>query len=290
MTGWVLYDDEQYKKNSWFAQRLVECLSKTAEVRLILTQSLQFGTRNGEAFFSIGKEQIKAPDFAVSRTIFPLLSSVLESAGTRVFNNFSVSKFCNDKRYTYSGLAGSNIPILDTWFFEKRFFSPESIEETDYPMVLKSAAGHGGSEVFLLKSKEELLNALNNLSDGRFLLQKVCPSVGKDVRVYLLGGKVLAAILRTSDNFKSNYSLGGKASLYELNSREKDLINKVLSMMPEIPDFVGMDFLIDGDKWYFNEIEDVVGTRMLYECLNMDAAEVYSEYITVQMSKENCVK
>lgn len=280
MTGWIVYDIRQYEKNRWFADRLAQCLSETSEVKLVLVEKLQFGTANGTGFWALDGERIEAPDYAVVRTIFPLLSSALEASGCRVFNSSEVSEICNDKRYTYQCLSGAGIPVLDTVFCDRRFFDAENAGSfIGFPMVLKSASGHGGTEVFLIDDVDALKSAVRELPDDRFLIQKVCPSVGKDVRVYVLGGRILAAALRSSDNFKSNFSLGGRASKYSMNENEEKLVYQVLNKLPFDPDFVGIDFLVDRDEWYFNEIEDVVGTRMLYECFDMDAAKIYAEYI-----------
>jgi len=46
-----------------------------------------------------------------------------------------------------------------------------------------------------------------------------------------------------------------------------------------MPDFVGIDFIFSDGKPYLNEIEDVVGTRMLYKLTDLDPAKMYIEYI-----------
>ena len=65
---------------------------------------------------------------------------------------------------------------------------------------------------------------------------------------------------------------------YELSSEEVRTVKAVLRCLPCLPDFVGIDFLADKEL-IFNEVEDVVGTRMLYETTDKDAARLYSEYI-----------
>ena len=56
-----------------------------------------------------------------------------------------------------------------------------------------------------------------------------------------------------------------------------DIIRRIL---PELlPDFVGIDFVFGREGVYLNEIEDVVGTRMLYELTDLDPARMYMEYI-----------
>ena len=50
-------------------------------------------------------------------------------------------------------------------------------------------------------------------------------------------------------------------------------------------DFVGVDFIRDEGKWILNEIEDVVGSRMLYKTANLDVAELYLQHVAKQMKQ-----
>ena len=53
-------------------------------------------------------------------------------------------------------------------------------------------------------------------------------------------------------------------------------------------DFVGVDFIRNGGRWVLNEIEDVVGTRMLYSLTDIDAADRYIEYILGKLKEKLC--
>ena len=85
--------------------------------------------------------------------------------------------------------------------------------------------GRGGKNVYLVENSEQLTLLP---SEGEWLIQK--PAVfGKDVRVFVIGKKIIAAVLRESaTNFKANYTLGGSASLYHLSDEETALIQKII--------------------------------------------------------------
>ena len=105
------------------------------------------------------------------------------------------------------------------------------------------------------------------------------------MRVYVLGAEILAAVKRTSDtDFRSNFSLGGKAQITEVPDEVKEIIYRVAGDLE--CDFVGIDFIRHEGEWVLNEIEDVVGTRMLYSLTDIDAARVYMEYIINKMKKK----
>ena len=58
----------------------------------------------------------------------------------------------------------------------------------------------------------------------------------------------------------------------------------VKRIVPELmADFVGIDFIFDNGRPVLNEMEDVVGTRMLYSLTNLDPARMYMEYIARSM-------
>ena len=99
----------------------------------------------------------------------------------------------------------------------------------------------------------------------------------------MLGGEVLAAAKRSSlSDFRSNFSLGGKAEIVHVPKEVKDVLGKVYSALG--CDFVGVDFIRHDGKWILNEIEDVVGTRMLYSLTDIDAAKIYVEYVINKLS------
>ena len=147
-----------------------------------------------------------------------------------------------------------------------------------YPSIIKSIDGHGGKEVYYVRNKEELTSVIENLKSDEFLIQKVASNIGTDIRVYVLGKNIIAAILRKSNNdYRSNFSLGGIPSLYVLSDNEIKIVQRIVDMF----DFglVGIDFIIDDGKIKLNEIEDVVGSRMLYKLTSIKTHELYLDFI-----------
>ncbi len=266
--GWLIYDKNGLSRNQWFAKELVKNLG----CKLIIAEELEFGVEN-DIYFKYDSKYIEAPDFAVQRSIYPLLSQVLEAAGTRTFNSAKVCEICNDKRKTHLLALSLNIPTLKTAFSNKDFLNVPPM-----PFVIKGASGHGGSEVFMAENTEQLKNALNSIGERDLLFQEIAVDKGIDKRVYVLGGEVLAAVKRQAKSgFKSNFSLGGSAELADVSSKEAEIINKLCNSLK--PDFVGIDFIYSNGEPYLNEVEDIVGTRMLYSLTDINAAKIYSEYI-----------
>jgi len=97
--------------------------------------------------------------------------------------------------------------------------------------------------------------------------------------VYVLAGEVALSVLRRSEkDFRSNFSLGGTASIVECTPYQKDIINKLYNSLSF--DFVGIDFIFNDGEWILNEIEDVVGTRMIYNYTSIDIVDKWLTHIS----------
>lgn len=130
---------------------------------------------------------------------------------------------------------------------------------------------------------ENIKHIIDGIGSSDTVVQLFIGSRHQDLRVYVIGKEIIAAVLRTSkEGFRANYSLGGEVSLYELSEAEKSIVGKITDKF----DFglAGIDFIIGDDgELIFNEIEDVVGSRMLYRCSDINIVELYLKYILQQL-------
>ncbi|MGN0818580.1 MAG: RimK family alpha-L-glutamate ligase [Candidatus Coproplasma sp.] len=265
MIGWLIYGNEGLNRNKWFAERLIEAASERGVELLLKKYAVN------AAYCGVNG----LPDFVIVREIRPEIQKFFEERNVRVFNNFRTAKIANDKYETYLMARRLNLPVMHTVTAERADF---------FPCVLKTRAGHGGSEVFWINDRAELERAPVGLEDC--IAQQPCSDLGKDMRVYSFGGKITAGILRTSDSdFRSNYSLGGCVERAEVSREQEEIVQAIYSELGY--DFVGVDFIVNNGRWVLNEIEDVVGTRMLYKCTEIDAAEEYIEYIVNSLKNKS---
>jgi glutathione synthase/RimK-type ligase-like ATP-grasp enzyme len=101
------------------------------------------------------------------------------------------------------------------------------------------------------------------------------------MRVYVIGGKPAAAMLRSSDtDFRSNFSLGGRAETVPVSELAWDEAEIVRAVCRELPlHYAGVDIMHDNGRAVLNEIEDPVGARMLYINTAIDPARLHAEYL-----------
>ena len=265
MTGWLIYDKQGEIRNEWFISSFIQT-AKRYGVDLLLKVVSSAADFDGAPL----------PDFVIVRTIAPEINRFFEEKGVPTFNNYQTSKIANNKWLTYTLCQELQIPTMKTQLLS----APLSL---DFPFVLKSLDGHGGTEVFLIKDRQGLDEKLSAIDKGNCLAQELCSTPGKDMRVYVLGGKVVCGVLRSSaTDFRSNFSLGGEAQVCEVSPQQKEVIQKLFLELRF--DLVGVDFILHNGEWVLNEIEDVVGTRMLYRYTDIDIVDLYMRHILRRLS------
>ena len=276
--GLLLYSDIDYKKNIEFAKRFLDkCENFGLKIDLALESDIKYGICENNFYCEIGNLNIKNNyNFAINRTRNALLALTLENIGVRVLNSSKITAICNDKNTAYIKAAKNGVPCLNTFFYDKDNID---INKINFPVVLKQPFGHGGNNVYLCKDKKQFINAIN-IINGRFVTvqQKLNTEEVSDIRVFIMGNNPIYAVKRTSvSSFKANYCQGGKIALYDIDTRLKCYIKKLFNI--GYFDYAGFDFLYDGKDYFFNEIEDAVGSRSLCILKNIDTCELYLEYI-----------
>lgn len=276
--GWVVYNREDLKKNISFATMIREYgLKRGLNIKILERENICMGVCK-EGLFIKAEGQERLPQFVINRTRDSLFAKQLELLKIKVFNTYEVTDLCNNKLKTHQFVNQLGIPSVNTFFFDGLYHTYEEVQ-LDFPIVVKTVDGHGGEEVYKVESKEELAKCIEDLGRRYLVLQEMCSQSGVDVRVFVVGNRPLAAIKREAKgDFRSNYSLGGSTSLFEIDETLQRLTKRILDNLR--CDCVGIDFMIDKEGGYlFNEIEDVVGSRSLYQNSDLDIADIYIEHI-----------
>ncbi len=281
MTGWILYGRKEAEYNKHYITMYQEEGKKfDIAFEVIIVEELEFGIRNNTWFLEYQGENVKLPTFVISRAIYPILSRQLECMKIPVFNGSEVARICNDKALTYQAVASLGIDIIDTTFCKQGKLR-DGLSRRNVKTVVKTVDGHGGQQVYLVDPSDSVQvdEVVMDTCNHDTVLQPLVGTAHKDLRVYVIGDAIIAAILRKAkEGFKSNFSLGGDVSVYELNKEEREKVQLIIELVK--PDMVGIDFIVgDNGELIFNEIEDVVGARMLYQCTDINLVKLYIEHI-----------
>lgn len=287
LKAWLIYGKKDAEKNeSFIRMHKEEGAELGMEIELFYAEELSITIENGEAELRYEGERRELPDFVLCRTRDWLLTRQLEQMGLLVLNNSTISLIGNHKAIAYQEAAKLSVPVIDTAFcrweyLKNRLLRAEADQEGRLlkPLVVKAVAGHGGSQVLLYERREELPKILSAVAGEDVVLQPRVAGPGEDIRVYIVGNRIQGCVLRRArEGFKSNFSLGGSVEPYILSEQEKKLVMKFLEHWQF--DFAGIDFIRDEKgRLLFNEIEDVVGSRMYYQCYEEDILFQYLSYI-----------
>lgn len=275
-TGWLIYRRSDASRNGSFIEWfLEEAEGQSVQLEIIFREDLKIGILNGQQTILHKGKHVPLPDFAVVRTIDPMLSLHLESLGIAVFNPAEVSRICNDKALTHHAVHQLGIPMVDTVFMRRQdMLQPPLL----FPFIVKEVSGRGGKQVYWVGNEKEWNDCVSKCRED-VIIQSTDVQKGKDLRVFIVGKEIVGAVLRESGtDYRANYTLGGTASLYPLDAEEKAAVNKILDAF----DFgmAGIDFLIGRQgELLFNEIEDVVGSRTLSACSDVNILKKYVSHI-----------
>lgn len=257
LNGALIYDREDAEYNRWFVDHIISVGREyNFNIKLFHSEDLV-------------ENEVLSSDFVILRNRDYELAKLLEDHSVRCFNQSDVVRIGNDKYKMYEAFYKAGIPQMHT-------------EETKitYPFVVKPRNGHGGQDVYLVKNDCEYEKIADKIDNG-VIYQIPASEKGRDIRVYVLGGEVLAAMERCASDseadFRANFSLGGYARAYSLNEEEHALVKKVIDYLN--PDFVGVDIIYDNGHPVINEIEDAVGTRMLYKYTDIDPVREYLKWM-----------
>lgn len=214
----------------------------------------------------------------------------LERLHVSVLNNAESIEASMDKMYSTQILRQHNIPVPQTMLVRFPVNATFVEKEIGFPCVIKVLSGSYGKGIHLVRDKvalEELMEFVSSLNSPlNILIQEYVDfSPGVDVRVLVVGGKVLGAMKRSSSDgdFRANISRGGTGEIYPLDDQLVFIATetaKVLNL-----DIAGVDLLIDEGGYKVCEANSAPGFRGFEEYCGVNVAKEILNYATFKSSK-----
>lgn len=192
------------------------------------------------------------PPFAIFWDKDVRLAKTLEAAGMKLFNSAGSIELCDDKSLTHIALM-NRVPQPKTVLIPLTFprvgytdcaFLEKIADYLGFPLVIKQCFGSFGAGVYLARNMDEAKAALMKTAGGAAIAQQyIASSFARDIRAYVVGDKVAAAMLRhnESGDFRANVAQGGKADAYALNETQAALAVKTAQILGCT--FAGVDLL-----------------------------------------------
>lgn len=155
--------------------------------------------------------------------------SHFQEMGVPVLNNVNSILNSRDKFRCLQLLAAADIPIPVTYFSNDLHHAEKLVErKLGYPFIIKLLEGTQGEGVHLIKNELEAHEIFNRYgsSKKKILLQKfIAEFSGRDVRAFVVGDKVVAAMMRIAaqGDFRSNIHRGGRGEKIVLSEEEREM-------------------------------------------------------------------
>lgn len=268
MKAWLILKQKN-RSTKYETDRLLE--EGNGEVELVLHPDIDILVGN-EGRKSLRKKRkfVDLPDVVIPRTgsgtgYFGLsVLRHLEKLGVPLVNGSAAIEATKDKLWSCQIFAENNLPTPKTLLVKQPIDSNLVKKEIGFPAVIKIFAGSYGKGVHLVQNKNEFTDFTDFIygikSDEAMIVQQYISSrPGEDLRVYVIGNKVLGAMKRSSTDgsFKTNITRGAVGSSFPMNERIEQIAldtAKALGL-----DIAGIDLLFDGQDYKLCEANSAPG-------------------------------
>ena len=198
----------------------------------------------------------------------------LEDRGVRVMNSPRAIERSVDKFYTSALLHDARIPTPETVVCED-FATALAAVRAMGDVVVKPIFGSMGHGLVRISDPDVAFRVLRPLEQlgAVFYVQRVVEHEGYDIRAFVVGDQVLAAIRRHAmdGDWRTNVSRGGQACATTLCDEDRQLAIRAAAAVGA--DYAGVDLLPSRDGTvYVLEVNGIPGWQGLQRATGLDVA------------------
>lgn len=280
--------------NAYSTQRLKEAaLTRDHNVKVLDTLKFAIDLEKGNPDLYFRQKQLSTYD-----AVLPRIGASITYFGTAVVRQFQeMDVFCantahgimnsRDKLRSLQILSRHNIGIPRTTFVkDKNDVLPAIARVGGAPVVIKLIEGTQGIGVLLaetVKQAESIVELLQSQKQNVLIQKFVAESRGKDIRAFVVGDQVVAAMRRVAQGqeFRSNVHRGGQAEAVTLSD---DYIETAIRCTQILGLRVaGVDMLEGKDGPQVMEVNSSPGLEGIETCTGLDVAGAVIDYIAAQV-------
>jgi lysine biosynthesis enzyme LysX len=192
-------------------------------------------------------------------------AAIIEGNGGIAVNSFCALVTSWNKAATHAKLKGVGLPVPKT-----AILFGEADVEIRGRAIVKTVSGSWGRKVALVSTPEELKLLLKSAEGDVLMLQEMV-GTGEDIRVFVVGGRAVAAMRRIppEGDWRSNAARGGKTIPQPIDGELEELAVKAAEAVGA--HYAGVDVLV-GDKLYINEVNGIPEFKALVKTTSIDVA------------------
>jgi len=294
--GILSVQDERYPPN----QRLMEAAAQSGHrARLIHTRDCLSEIECGRVTVAI--DGCERPDILLPRigaTINDYALGVVrhfELSGVPVVNGFGAILLARHKFLTLQTLAAAGLPVPDTRLVVNLRGFQEAVKWLGgYPVVAKMPSSRQGSGVVRIDSgvtSEFVMENLQDNSRGVLVQEYLTPEDRRDVRAFVVGGRVVGAMELTplAGDFRSNIHLTGLGKGLTLDRDLSELAIRSAEVLGL--EIAGTDIILDKEGTpKIIEVNYSPGFRGLEQATGVDIASRIIGYASDKvMTRKPCI-
>ena len=260
--------------------------AQSHNIQLSLCTNADISTRIDRPEF-----EAELPDFVLYWDKDVKMAKLLEQKDVPVFNSADGILRCDDKSLTYLALKQAGLPMPKTIILPHTFpnigythtgFLEDAVSILGFPLILKECFGSFGQQVYRFDDFDTLRKKVLSLGGTPMLMQSmVMNSFGRDIRINVVGGRIVASILRQnrSGDFRSNLTLGGSMEVYSPTAAESLLALRAVKELNLT--FAGVDVLFGENGPLLCEVNSNAHFRTTLACTGVNMAdEIFEEILT----------
>ncbi len=202
----------------------------------------------------------------------------LEEYDIKLINSRESLEIASDKFLTSVFLENHDIPTPKTVVCEDPHKALEAFDELGGDCVLKPLYGSKGIGITRLNDKafaENIIFSLGQINQV-FYLQEFVEHHNRDIRILVLGDKVITGMYRVSDSWKTNIYTGARAEPIELTNEMKNLAIKSAKITKT--EIAGVDIIESENGLTVLEVNSIPGFTALQKVTDFNIAEEIINY------------
>jgi len=186
----------------------------------------------------------------------------------------------HDKFITQLKLQTHNVP-MPTTYLSSTDTSKKILEKISYPIVMKLPSGTQGKGIMFADSYSSASSMLDALAAMKqpFLIQEYVECDDSDIRAFVVGDKVIAAMKRKAEKGekRANIHAGGHGEAYEMDNYSKKIAIKAAEAMGA--DICGVDILESVKGPMVIEVNLSPGLQGITETTKIDVADKVAKFL-----------
>ncbi len=210
----------------------------------------------------------------------------LENIGVRIFNSPTTIERTVDKYFTDFILRDAGILTPRTMVTEDFDQALAAFREMG-DVIVKPMFGSEGKGMRRISDEDTAYRVFRALELDRYIfyLQEYIPHGQEDIRAFVIGDRVVAAMRRIGNSWKTNVAQGAQVESIELSASLKDLSIQAAHLVGA--DYAGVDLLPAEDgRIYVLEINSIPGWRGINKTVTFNIADKVAEYVLKSIRKD----